>query len=912
MAGQRNLDLGYLIVEGVKYDWTPSSFDSLSEDQLRMEVYDNIVGEKIVSYIEQPPDDAEAYVHLRKGGTVVVRAEWDGQAFMDVCMRDHLSLLYELQKPVFIQFDDEMSSYCSRLDRYDDNTQVYFTPTYPVYPLGYQPNAGMSVDDWTDCLIANNNFVNEGYSIHSKAGLVVFDTPRNPDDNVSLGYTWRMYCRVAELELRPLEGAMAQTAYSGRVTFEQVAIPVGAHDPWYGVVPCIECEDTLLENIGADNDEGTVAVCSVAPVIDGSFSALLGRTCYMEETLRTHNGASVPSDQYVRGIEISNIVADMDSPISSDTNTVLVESRIKAGNNLGGYTALKIKSNQPLAGNWAPIGGPNDLWGLPFGAWTPSMVNSGIDLNVKATDVDSGRGAFNPLNWQITYVYTGVTRRTGPNGELVETAWSQVPSAGARSVTYEDYENTPMSWEVRSEGTVTAVVKWVGQGPAPKFTSLKYTARAYALSTHGGAVGINNGTDISTGFGTYDFPITVTERLETDANGEIRLAKYMSAYANSALSGGNYGGNTEALVSLEVAVDVCDMLPSVDASGVRVYYAKGHKSDGRCHPEANVTGSLDPTKRGLNCGILATKVDATGVYSADCYAYDFSSLPQDAHVVGYKYAFEGRLVPYTEPRSGAVTLTRNGVVSQSKEWTINSSEWTRVELGGKDDYWGAFSGIHVPTGNVTPTLRVSDLATMRVLFEGNHVNNGGSLFSVGYEVSGLTYATNPCAPSWGGPLNQPWDSNVEEYGIAPCNSSGAEVTQNGTVKVVFQYEGMGDAPSTVVVDITSLAEASFYGTDFNASLATALVDNGLGSPVTPLGAVARRMQGTTRMTLNVNPVTKKAEVTLTLKAEARKILTTSGGLEAFAKVSVLGEVVSSGAKQEFRNMELTVWYVPTC
>lgn len=248
---------GHFIVDGVFHKYPPTTFAPLTDDNfgvrnMRYQVF----GGKRLNIVEAAQEDYPVpYAHKRRMHYQAWRVGWDGQnTTCDVHLYEQLLALYESQSSFWVQYDDEMSRSFGRClavgaDLLDSSmASPYFTPTWPIFPWGYDPTQG-NVDgvftsptfSWANLLMVGNQPWENEFEVNQEFGIITIQPSRlqfNHRIKVHLKYTWMAYVRIREFSLYPDQ--FAQTHYSGDVVFEQVRIPVGGAPltwrvkPYYG------------------------------------------------------------------------------------------------------------------------------------------------------------------------------------------------------------------------------------------------------------------------------------------------------------------------------------------------------------------------------------------------------------------------------------------------------------------------------------------------------------------------------------------------------------------------------------------------------------------------------------------------------------------------------------------------------
>jgi hypothetical protein len=222
---------GKFIVEGRHYEWLPAEFRRSPEFGVRKQTFPTL-DLKNITIVQQAPATTDTYIEKRKVHRQAWQVSWDESAPMDLSMRDHLETLYNLQKEVWIQFDDEQTRDGAILETIGTDYSSYFTPTYPIMPYGNDPS---DPREYNGTVFVNNIPRYTGFSIDSEIGMVRFDTPLTVNDVVQMAYSWKVKVRVDQCDI----GAgfrLARHMYVGNVMFVQAA-PTYLTDPFPVTMP---------------------------------------------------------------------------------------------------------------------------------------------------------------------------------------------------------------------------------------------------------------------------------------------------------------------------------------------------------------------------------------------------------------------------------------------------------------------------------------------------------------------------------------------------------------------------------------------------------------------------------------------------------------------------------------------------
>lgn len=454
---------------------------------------------------------------------------------------------------------------------------------------------------------------------------------------------------------------------------------------------------------------------------------------------------SVPTGNYVHGVDVASLVVDSrQCPIDALAD-VSVRMKLKRAGST--YSSLRTKSNQPAgkvdhaivgyldATSDVSFGGVNDLWGKPFGAWTPAMVNSdGLEFDVQySNDCDPS----NVANWAITYVCTGqTTSSAGLVSDPIVSAWGSSPQGGWR-----EYSRSGTPSFVLQQGIVKAVFTWIGAGTAPSSVAVAIYSQADARALDGPGLGFWDGT-VDNGFGdagTFEFSNGYKNTLSAFGSHSMVLAvvggvaEYeVSCSAYSAKSVATSGGlQTYAGVYVSATIAPCQK-PTITQFVARVHHSPVCNTGALCYRSAEVTGSWPLTLgRGEACATAVTS-DAvvTGAFTLNATDFDIELLGGNSRIVGILVTGEHRRVGSASRVDLMTVKAHIGAHSGGRTGKTlayaTSTDWTAFSLGGNGDFWD-YASVFAETGVSYPTAL------------GSEVNSYFHLEVIGANVSGAYY-----------------------------------------------------------------------------------------------------------------------------------------------------------------------------
>lgn len=249
---------GKLIVDGRHYDYLPSDWDKVAEFGVRKQTFPTLDMKNITVVQKAPSSTSDTYIENRKVHRQAWNISWDQNAPLSQEMVDHFTLLYQLQKEVWVQFDDMMTRSGCILETVGTDYKAYFTPTFPIMPYGHAPN---DPREYNGTVFVNNVAKYTGFSVDSEIGMVRFENALASTDVVQMAYSWKARVRVDQINFTP-GFRMAQHFYVGSMTLVQTA-PAYLTDPFPITMPwernVIHSND-LTERLGeciASGDSGS-------------------------------------------------------------------------------------------------------------------------------------------------------------------------------------------------------------------------------------------------------------------------------------------------------------------------------------------------------------------------------------------------------------------------------------------------------------------------------------------------------------------------------------------------------------------------------------------------------------------------------------------------------------------------------
>jgi hypothetical protein len=447
------------------------------------------------------------------------------------------------------------------------------------------------------------------------------------------------------------------------------------------------------------------------------------QTCTSLKWLDQVNAFNIPTDHYVHGVELMSMVVGANNGCPTST-TSLIKTKLRLKQVGSTFSSWLQKDQQPIpptdhaiigdidATTDKSFGGVNDLWGRPFGAWTPALINSsGLEFETNWS------ASCNPqleANWSIAYVYTGTTEHSaGSPGDPTSFAWGSSPQGGLRD--YSRGSGTPNY--VSLGGTIKIVYTWIGGGDAPAFVQASIYSKARANAVDGPGAAYWSGT-VDNGFADD----TVIEYVSGHEDSRTKegthtvllnvvggVAEYTvacSAYSYKSLPTSG-GLQVYAGVIVTGTVAPCT-LPTKQDTLVRVHHSPVCATNALCHQLAVSSGTWNqPSFKGINCELARTSDGGqNGAYTLLMSDYVLEILKANARIVGIMISGQKRRVGSGTP-SGSITFkTHIGSYSGARTGKTTAypttDTWSDFVLGGNGDFWD-YGSVFAETGVTYPT-----------------------------------------------------------------------------------------------------------------------------------------------------------------------------------------------------------------
>jgi len=244
----------YIIIDGYKHTNLPTGFSQLltGEFGVLSSVSQIFGGRRIMSTTSKANQDYEDYRDFAPARKIAMQAwscMWSEESLVTPYLAEQLQTLFLSDKSFWLQYDAEMSRCWGRCLALDNDIadplsdMAYWTPTFPVFPLGTENFTATLSPDWSDSLWVGRQLYDGSYDVYPDTGLVVIhpDGRRfSPRTKVHLKYTWKAYVRLRELRLVPYQ--ITQSYYTGEAVFEQVPVAnvLAVSDRWYSI-PTASC-----------------------------------------------------------------------------------------------------------------------------------------------------------------------------------------------------------------------------------------------------------------------------------------------------------------------------------------------------------------------------------------------------------------------------------------------------------------------------------------------------------------------------------------------------------------------------------------------------------------------------------------------------------------------------------------------
>lgn len=504
------------------------------------------------------------------------------------------------------------------------------------------------------------------------------------------------------------------------------------------VVKAYVCYDEGIDNPPLPTSCG----CNV---IDKAATATVyEQTCLSWKGYQRASGFGVPVGNFVHGLEVASMNIGASNACAYPSKDAQVKVRARLNKSGFAFSDWLEKNVQPVAPTDhattgyvdsttdASFGGPNDRWGMLYGAWTPADVNAhGFELEVDWSTICDPQ---NPANWQVSYVYTGNTEHSaGQAGDPISFAWGQYPQGDLR-----DYSRGPGTpCYVTVAGTVKIVYTWIGAGAAPAFVRASIYSKAVAQALDGAGAGYWSGSVVN-GFAD-DTAITYDSGYESARVQEgihallLDVVDGVASYdvvcnaQSTKTQSTSEGSQVYAGVLVTGEVDDC-ALPVAQPVIVRVHHSPVCATRALCHQNADESGTWNrPNAKGVNCELMQTSDGATnGNFALDMYDYPIETFKANTRVVGIVVTGEYRRVGSTSPGGTMQVIPHFGSYDGARTGKTlaypTSSTFVPFTLGASGDYWD-YAYADPDSGQTVPTAIGSQVnAYMHVQLKGANVN----------------------------------------------------------------------------------------------------------------------------------------------------------------------------------------------
>lgn len=477
-----------------------------------------------------------------------------------------------------------------------------------------------------------------------------------------------------------------------------------------------------------------------------STSTIYEQTCLTLKWYERKNGFDIPTSHYVHGVEIMSMTAGVNNGCPPFPATeASIKAKLRLNRSGSTFSSWLTKSTQPVSPtNHATVGyldattdpsfgGANDLWGRPFGAWTPAMVNNdGLEFDI---NWEADCNPQDPANWEITYVYDGITEHSaGQPGDPISFAWGQSPQGGIREYS----RGTGAPNYVSLSGTIKIVYTWVGVGDPPTFMQASVYSRAVATCLDGPGANywegkVNNGFADSTNI-EYQAGFEISREQEGThtvlLNVEDGVAEYVVSCSAYSFKSQPTSDGLQVYGSVQVTGTVADCtLPSKQDVVVRVHHSPVCATRPMCYQNATETGTWNrPHSKGINCGLAQTSDGSTnGEFTLDMFDFSNEVFKANTRIVGILVTGEYRRVGSGLP-SGSITLkTHIGAFNEANIGKTldypTTDVWTNFTVGGNGDFWD-YQATYAETGVDYPTALGSQINSyLHLQMLGSNVTN---------------------------------------------------------------------------------------------------------------------------------------------------------------------------------------------
>lgn len=520
-------------IDHVMYHWTPGTWSMEGDDfSVRSESIPTLdLNRKIITQGVRSPvkwvqeGDTDVYLNARKSTRQKWVGQWGEDSFMTKCMRNHLDTLYTTQQGFWITFDDEMSYEEVTLEAVDNTYKYYLLPTYPIAYYRQADITGQNMEQTMFFKLYKNGValenVDSPWIIDPDTGIVYFSTAMLSTDVITMDYQWRLYCRISNINLYPLD--QAQNQYVGAVEFEQLKapneVPRFDHIIFEGD-PCVGCQGPRIVDQDGDDyedpppDQDECAGWEITTLTLDDLDVITTAGSWVREdgklVKKTGNSPSViiiskdtldiPENHAIVGIVGRKYVTELNRPNQLEANTYLgVAPQGSLTTTVTDPDWLyKADESADMVDSGASLvdinGSPGDTtygdtdlqYARTFETYTTSQYNSGISAGMQLV----GAGGGDKFTFGILLDSDNTGKFTRYNGGApfdVSIAGNVTDNYTTHSFTSDvfrvtrafsiasanDVNNDAIYSKAHSDGTITFRITHNGTGTPPELASVR-------------------------------------------------------------------------------------------------------------------------------------------------------------------------------------------------------------------------------------------------------------------------------------------------------------------------------------------------------------------------------------------------------------------------------------------------------
>jgi hypothetical protein len=320
---------------------------------------------------------------------------------------DFLLSFYTTGTPFTFRYNDLMSRYRERLYPLDSSGKIFLTPTFPVYPPNWKTGEAVDASSWECTLEVNGAPYMGNFTIYPKAGIIVLDSPVDPQDEVLFSYEWAIRAVLRDLSISYAESSKDFYNITGSMQQLQEDITSSFYVVNESCPVCGDGSGRLYKLVNTFYLANTLGAGNNPPVSSGwdltSTNFHRRKLVDNEESSQDSSGIAVSSFgncEVPGGDQNSVLVQFVSAPLYDGTLSGNVDLVVQFNNEIAGfnggaagrlYVAAKLSVYRPstssYVGNLTPVihGGE-----LPQGIFSSVIAFDNVSLtntNVQRGDV---------------------------------------------------------------------------------------------------------------------------------------------------------------------------------------------------------------------------------------------------------------------------------------------------------------------------------------------------------------------------------------------------------------------------------------------------------------------------------------------------------------------------------------------